>query len=103
METFVDIISDIGAQISKIKRCRINQQTLINRLIFGSMKLPKDQGEKGTSGDKRFFQNFCFRRNLLHKRKMALVHTHQSRFVYSLRGLKSLLLLSPLYIFPVQS
>ena len=28
METFVDIISDIGAQISKIKRCRINQQTL---------------------------------------------------------------------------
>lgn len=40
METFVDIISDIGAQISKIKRCRINQQTLINRLIFGSMKLP---------------------------------------------------------------
>ena len=29
METFVDIISDIGAQISKIKRCRINQQTLI--------------------------------------------------------------------------
>ena len=56
METFVDIISDIGAQISKIKRCRINQQTLINRLIFGSMKLPKDQGEKGTSGDKRFFQ-----------------------------------------------
>lgn len=103
METFVDIISDIGAQISKIKRCRINQQTLINRLIFGSMKLPKDQGEKGTSGDKRFFQNFCFRRNLLHKRKMALLHTHQSRFVYSLRGLKSLLLLSPLYIFPVQS
>lgn len=30
METFVDIISDIGAQISKIKRCRVNQQTLIN-------------------------------------------------------------------------
>ncbi len=30
METFVDIISDIGAQISKIKRCRINQQTLVN-------------------------------------------------------------------------
>ena len=30
METFVDIISDIGAQISKIKRCRINQQTLHN-------------------------------------------------------------------------
>ncbi len=30
METFVDIISDIGAQISKIKRCRINQQTLNN-------------------------------------------------------------------------
>ncbi len=30
METFVDIISDIGAQISKIKRCRINQQTLYN-------------------------------------------------------------------------
>ena len=29
METFVDIISDIGAQISKIKRCRINQQTLL--------------------------------------------------------------------------
>ena len=29
METFVDIISDIGAQISKIKRCRVNQQTLI--------------------------------------------------------------------------
>ena len=28
METFVDIISDIGAQISKIKRCRVNQQTL---------------------------------------------------------------------------
>ena len=28
METFVDIISDIGAQISKIKRYRINQQTL---------------------------------------------------------------------------
>ncbi len=28
METFVDIISHIGAQISKIKRCRINQQTL---------------------------------------------------------------------------
>ena len=34
METFVDIISDIGAQISKIKRCRINQQTLINLLKF---------------------------------------------------------------------
>lgn len=35
METFVDIISDIGAQISKIKRCRINQQTLcINLLVF---------------------------------------------------------------------
>ena len=32
METFVDIISDIGAQISKIKRCRINQQTL-NKLL----------------------------------------------------------------------
>ena len=30
METFVDIISDIGAQISKIKRCRINQQTLFS-------------------------------------------------------------------------
>ena len=30
METFVDIISHIGAQISKIKRCRINQQTLSN-------------------------------------------------------------------------
>ena len=29
METFVDIISDIGAQISKIKRCRVNQQTLL--------------------------------------------------------------------------
>ena len=28
METFVDIISDIGAQISKNKRCRVNQQTL---------------------------------------------------------------------------
>ena len=35
METFVDIISDIGAQISKIKRCRINQQTLsMNCLII---------------------------------------------------------------------
>lgn len=35
METFVDIISDIGAQISKIKRCRINGK-LISRhyLIF---------------------------------------------------------------------
>ena len=32
METFVDIISDIGAQISKIKRCRINQQTLFINL-----------------------------------------------------------------------
>lgn len=32
METFVDIISDIGAQISKIKRCRINQQTLITSI-----------------------------------------------------------------------
>ena len=34
METFVDIISDIGAQISKIKRCRINQQTLNKPLDF---------------------------------------------------------------------
>ena len=33
METFVDIISDIGAQISKSKRCRINQQTLIKFLL----------------------------------------------------------------------
>ena len=33
METFVDIISDIGAQISKIKRCRINQQTLFKDKI----------------------------------------------------------------------
>ena len=35
METFVDIISDIGAQISKIKRCRINQQTLIRLIMTG--------------------------------------------------------------------
>lgn len=34
METFVDIISDIGAQISKIKRCRINQQTLLNIIVL---------------------------------------------------------------------
>lgn len=34
METFVDIISDIGAQISKIKRCRVNQQTLSTILCF---------------------------------------------------------------------
>ncbi len=34
METFVDIISDIGAQISKIKRCRVNQQTLIRYAII---------------------------------------------------------------------
>ena len=33
METFVDIISDIGAQISKIKRCRINQQTLFRKRL----------------------------------------------------------------------
>jgi hypothetical protein len=38
METFVDIISDIGAQISKIKRCRINQQTLFKK---------NDQGWEG--------------------------------------------------------
>lgn len=34
METFVDIISDIGAQISKIKRCRVNQQTLNRYSVF---------------------------------------------------------------------
>lgn len=36
METFVDIISDIGAQISKIKRCRVNQQTLITSAEYYS-------------------------------------------------------------------
>ncbi len=39
METFVDIISDIGAQISKIKRCRINQQTLFNDYIKNAILL----------------------------------------------------------------
>lgn len=38
METFVDIISDIGAQISKIKRCRVNQQTLFIYLVFEKYK-----------------------------------------------------------------
>ena len=34
METFVDIISDIGARISKIKRCRVDQQTLIIHCVY---------------------------------------------------------------------
>lgn len=40
METFVDIISDIGAQISKIKRCRINQQTLNKEMHLIIKKIP---------------------------------------------------------------
>ena len=38
METFVDIISDIGAQISKIKRCRINQQTLLKEILVPKLQ-----------------------------------------------------------------
>lgn len=45
METFVDIISDIGAQISKIKRCRVNQQTLINEMPFCKKEQIKNQKE----------------------------------------------------------
>lgn len=49
METFVDIISDIGAQISKIKRCRINQQTLNSILKKEYVALAKPHNWKMTN------------------------------------------------------
>ncbi|MBO5031235.1 MAG: hypothetical protein J6D08_05000, partial [Lachnospiraceae bacterium] len=45
----------------------------------------KDKGKMGTSGERKSSQIFCFTLNSVNKRKMALVHAHQSRFVYSLR------------------
>ena len=63
METFVDIISDIGAQISKIKRCRINQQTLFkleNDAQFEKLhqRLYDDLGT--VHGAEKLFGDGCF-------------------------------------------
>lgn len=48
-------------------------------------KVGKDENEKGACGGREFSQTFYFGHNAINKRKMALVHAHQSHFIYSLK------------------
>lgn len=66
-------------------------ESRVDICLYESEKAGKDQSEKRTFGEKVSSQIFYFRRNLLNKRKMALVCMHQSRFVYSLRRMQSIL------------